>query len=385
MSGNSLVRVVTIPAFLLWVFVVAAICQTREPRFAYCFEGPTYEKVDLRINQTVSQGSLYEAEEIRSLLPQSIKWGSIGSVPKYDANTHRLYFVATQPETYTDERWKDRIIIVQVPDFKLVGKIDLDRFVAQSPNILIAPDGKRLFVSYDLSNFDENNFVFVQEVYDTSSLDILETKQAHVARDKWDPEAGRDIYFSDQARFSEDGRKIYDVVGSGRDLEVPLQGYDLVIMDGQVKRNAAEWPLDIKEFVSKNPGFKLLWSGGDPPSALLAKTQGAKVEPRSMQPVPKPGTLSSLWKRLRGYATGLFVFYDPSNAKPLSNRFSAKELAGFNPTVLAMTPNGTAAYFAKTNERGKRELYRLDLENGGRYRRIKLFNIAPQTCIFSDL
>jgi len=380
------------PALLFSAFVLLpaiALSQGREPKFAYVFDGTEYVKVEVATRKTVGKGSLYEKEDIRPLLPESIKWGSVSSVPKYDPNTHRLFYVATQPETYSDERWKERIIIVSLPDFRLIGKIDLDRFVTKSVNILPSPDGKTLFVAYDLSDPDRKDFLFVRETYDTATLKLLGTKEETIARSNWTLEAGRDVYFSEKARFSDDGKTIYDELTIGSDYLSGLSGPMLAISDGKVSRVPVSLPMEVTDFVAGNPEFKILWCDVPHASAVLAKTeimshrQGpANSSVRLVQGLPVRVDADS--KRLSAYGDGQFAVYDGMADSKLK-RVRIEGLAGFDPAIVAVEPDRDVAYFTKTNKDGHRELFLVGLAETKQPVQVQLFGIRPKACIFSDL
>lgn len=369
------------------------ISQSEDARYAYFFDLDKYVKVELSTHRIVARGSLYEYEEIKSLLPTSIKSGGPPGLIRYDRNAHRLYFGAVDPETYSDVKHKERILIVQLPDFRLVGRIDLDRFVDRSFNTLLTPDGKRLFVSYEVSNLesDKESFVYVREVYDTESFKLLETKKAVVPRAQWTPAAGRPVYFSASARFSEDGQTIYDDdvgwLGVPQRPRLDITEEYVINGDHVTKRKKPDWPLPVREFMARNPDIPPIWATPLRDRVVLVDLKYDRVMGTMRD--TKTGQVRPTGKTFLGEAvtTGEVVYYD-ARAGGRLKRFTVKEVAGYEPRVLCVTPDGRTAYLQKLiyRRRGENwqwEHYAIDLLSGKAIK-LKLFNSAHVQCIFAD-
>ncbi|MEM4413060.1 MAG: hypothetical protein QXD59_02160 [Candidatus Caldarchaeum sp.] len=243
-----------------------------------------------------------------------------------------------------------------------------------------------MLVSYDLSHDDKENFVFVREVYDTGSFKLLETKKAVVPRDQWTPEAGRNVYFSRNARFSEDGQTIYDEdTGDDLGLRFPraFDGEEYVINGDHVaKRKKPDWPAPVKEFMAKNPNFSSVWSTSSPERVLLVDLKYRQVTETIQD--PKSGEVRPTGRTYPGnsFTTGQVVYYDAMVGGRLK-QFIVKELAGDKPRVLAITPDGRTAYFEKLNDQGQWEHYAIDLLSGKAVK-LELFNSTHVRCIFAD-
>lgn len=372
-------------AQLIWLIVVpftgGGMHQGKEAQYAYFFYLDKYIKVEASTQRTIAHGSLYEFEEIRSLLPASIKEGGPPTLVEYDPSTRRLYFLSVQPETYSDTRYKGRIIIVELPAFKLVGWIDLGWFVNQQINVLLTPDGKQLLISYDLSSSHENSFVFIQEVYDTRSFKLLETKQAVIPQEKWTPEAGREVYFSEKARFCEDGRAICDEIS---DFPQAFGGYEYVIAEERVrKRKKPDWPLEVKKLMAKDPVFQPIWSNALPARVLLLDIKYHEIVEQIQ--ASQTGKKQATGREFQGrpFTTGHFVYYDAMAGVKLKE-FTVKDLAGDNPKVLCVTPDGRTAYYVKMNDQRQWELFAIDLFHLGKVVKIELFDVIPVKCIFAN-
>jgi hypothetical protein len=354
--------------------------QAENPRYAYFFSLDQYVKLEISTQRVVTRGSLYDKGELKLLLPASLQKGGPPTLGQYDTNSHRLYFLATQPESYSGDKWKERIIIVELPDFKLVGRIDLDHFIVSSVNLLLTPDGRRLFVSYDFSQNDKDNYVFVREAYDTQSFKLLETKRAVIQRNQRTPDAGRGFKFSAQARFSEDGQTIFDEdVGSS--YPQAFGGEEYMITGEQVsKRKKPDWPVAVKEFKAKNAGYSPVWSLASPARVILLdlKHHEVVIEIRDSQ----TGKYSP--KKVNGdpFTTGRIVFYDAASGGRL-RELTMKDLAGDNPNILCLTPDGRIAYFQKSNAEKQWEHYAVDSVLG-KALKIELFNAMQVQCVFSD-
>jgi hypothetical protein len=292
-----------------------------------------------------------------------------------------MYFIAVDPETYTDAKWQERALIIQLPDFKLVGKIDFERYTETGVSTLLTPDGRRLFVSYGVSQNESDNNVLVREVYDTRNFKLLETKQAIIPWNRPIADARRDLKFSRKARFSDNGKTILDEEETGSAVVQAFGGEEYIITGKQVRKGRKpDWPIAVKEFKSKNPGFSPVWSSASPARVLLLdiKYHEAISRIRDYQ------TGEYRVSKINGdpFTTGQVAYYDAKAGDKL-REFKINELAGDRPRVVAVTPDGRTAYLAKTNDQKDQELYAVDLPLGKAIK-IELFGVLPEKCIFSD-
>jgi hypothetical protein len=272
---------------------------------------------------------------------------------------------------------------VELPDFKLVRRMDLDQFMVYGIHTLLTPDGKRLFISYDLSHTDEKNFVFVREVYDTQSFKLLETKKAVVPRDQYTPEAGLGIRFSDKAWISEDGETIYDIPYGSISARPPAFGGSEYIITSRsiTERRRPDWPTSVEDFRAKNPDFDVSWSSRSPARVVLIKTTDREYtywerdrETGDLRPTQSKTTTK--------YTNGHLAYYDETTGGRV-RELQIQQLAGFMPYVPAVIPDGRIAYFAKMTEKSQSELYAVDLSHEKAVK-IEFFGKTPGRCIFAD-
>jgi hypothetical protein len=368
-------------AVVLLLLTSGVLNQSREARYAYFFNASNYIKVEIGTQRTVAHGSLYDYKELDALLPQSARQGGAAGLAHYDPNTARMYFIAVDPETYTDAKWQERALIVQLPDFKLVGKIDFERYTETGVSTLLTPDGKRLYVGYGVSHDDRDNYVLVREVYDTRNFKLLETEQAVIPWNQPIADTRRDLKFSRKARFSDDGRTILDEEETGSVIVQAFGGEEYVITGKQVrKRQKPDWPIAVKEYQIKNPGFSPVWSSVSPARVLLLDVKYHEEIAR----IRDYQTGEYRVSKINGapFTTGQLAYYDATAGGKL-REFTIKELAGDHPRVPCVTPDGRTAYMAKTNDQKDQELYATDLLSGKAVK-IELFDVPPVKCIFSD-
>ena len=393
-------------AYLLLFLPLLAFSESKQVRYAYLFDGAEFLKIDLSKGEVIQKASLFANEEFSTLLPASIKWGSV-KAPEFDPVNKRLYYVATQPETNSDEKWKERILIVEFPAFKLVGQIDLRGYVTQSVNILLTPDGKRLLVSYDYSADSDDAFVYKQEVYDTATFKLVGQPQSSVvSRAEWSPEASRQTYFSAYARFSADGKTIRDTSLPDMGNRIAPSFCDLVIREGKVTREPFSLPEEVKGFVGYHD-YRTRLASCEPGSALLVaklwrKHPGhgasspneeplASAKERVSDPVQQP--ISTIETRSRSVVTKgksssfiakgktpEFALYTTKSFRP----FSVYDPSHFDPTIITMAVKGKEAYFVNAEAGGSRAFYIVNLEYGKQIARIDLAGFDPQSIVLFD-
>jgi hypothetical protein len=131
--------------------------------------------------------------------------------------------------------------------------------------------------------------------------------------------------------------------------------------------------------MAKNQNFTPVWSNRSPARVLFFEVkhyttiEQLKDETGKFRPTPVPR---------RSFAANRISYYDVAAGGQV-REFTIKELAGSDPRVLCVTPDGRIAYLVKMNDKEERELYAVDLLLGNAVK-IELFGMEPLRCIFSD-
>jgi|GEM_PF-4136996 len=171
--GQSIHRGVVM-AMTLLMGGVAVEGQKRQWPYVYFFSGlGDYLKVEVATDQ-VPRGSLLKLEEIRSLLPERFRETSIG-IGCCDRNTGWLYVLSPESAFISWDRTghgtiRYRLVVLALPEFRLVGHTELAEPIDKGPNLLLTPDRKQLWVSYQVVSEEEAYWVFVREIFQTRGL-----------------------------------------------------------------------------------------------------------------------------------------------------------------------------------------------------------------------
>jgi len=326
--------------------------------YAYFFSGVgEFVKVEVATNRVVARGSLLEVEEARHLFPPFFRETGIG-VCCYDRNMGWLYVLAPKEAFLSWDKKGNataryRVVIFELPAFRLIGSAELAEPVYKGPNLLLTPDGKRLLVSYKVVSDDEAYWVFIREIYETRGLKRIQLKRIRVEQEPFDPKALARARFTRKARFAADGETIID-------------GFYEIVGDEVFPHRPAPWPEEVSKYKQTHPDFFVVrLDEGGRRLLLWELKQNQKVKGRYYQ----------------RYATGRFALYE-ALARPRLREYRLAELEGSLPRVVAVTPGGEKVYFAV----GKEKLYAIEVAKGMKADRIDLGGLSALhvTCVFAD-
>jgi hypothetical protein len=339
-------------------------------------EDGRFIKIEVATNRVVTRGSLLEVKEARALFPESFRETGIG-VHCYDRNTGRLYVTAPQNAFLSWDKHgrgtvRYRVVIFELPTFRLMGNIELTEPVYIGPNILLTPDGDRLLVSYEVVSDDDKHWVFVKEEFNTKSLERIESKREAVSRTPYNPIAVAKARFSDKAYFAPDGETIYDE-------EYAIKG-ELVTL-----RPKRQLPAKVEQFVKEHPNFFRhgpMWLDESGRRILLWEMD---YRERVRKHFDGSTGKTTEEKYTIEYATGRFAIYDALAEKRL-REWRVQELEGDTPKLISIAPDGRLMYFSKWVDEQYGELYAVDLTKEAPPVRLPLFGLDAYhvQCFFAD-
>ncbi|RMG46481.1 MAG: hypothetical protein D6723_16985 [Acidobacteria bacterium] len=342
-----------------------------QPKYAYFFDiFGKFIKVEISTSQVVAHGSLMEIKGVREFLPN---WrGKCETCRvRYDPKLHRLYVLTYLDFHPLSETMALRILALEFPSFRLIGKVDIGKVKIGDVGFLITPDGRHLLISYEIPSQGQS-WTFVKETYNTRNLERVELKQEVIPRIPYDPVALARARFSHKAYFAPDGTTIYDG-------EYAIQG------ERVTRRSKPRLPAEVERFVKENPDFSRhppVWLGENGHRMLLWET---KSRQRTRKLLDESMGKSKEEKYTIEYATGRLALYDTLVGKKV-RLWRVEELEGDAPQLIAVTPNGQLVYFAKSVDERHAELYAVDLTMKGRPVRLPLFglDIYNTSCFFAD-
>jgi hypothetical protein len=347
------------------------ISAQEEAGYAYFFDfAGKFIKVELATNRVVAHGALMEVEGLKGVLPT---WrGECNTCRvRYDPNLNRLYILASVDGQHSYETMTLRVLAVELPRFKLVGKVDISKAKPGEVGMLVTPDGNRLLVGYEAPSQGEN-WVFVRETYDTRSFKRMDSKRQAVPRDPYDPIAVAKARFSDKAYFAPDGETIYDE-------EYAIKG-ELV-----APRPKRSLPAEVERFVKENPNFSRyspIWLDESGRRILVWEME---YRERIRKHFDGSTGKTTEEKYSTEYATGRFAIYDALAGKKL-RELRIKELEGDTPKLISITPDGRLMYFSKWVDEQYGELYAVDLMKEVPPVQLQLFGLDSYhaQCFFAD-
>lgn len=389
--------------------------------FLYLFDGAEGIRLaPLQPKQSTTRLSLYDDEKVRAVFPDSATWEVVSGAPQFDSANGRLYFVATQPDPEPDDTtdknldpkrepdpaWREQILVAQLPDLTYIGRIPLEHNIYQSVNILLTPNGKQLLVSYDLSTQDEQNFSYIQETFDTTTFrQVGESKRIKIPRNEWRMESGRTVYFSENARYSQDGN-IYDTTLPNFGVRTLPTYCDLVIRDNQARyfqmNKSLLTTLSIQGYEVKDrrqascdPASATLWKAVKLIVSKPMEASAGRAPATSASPVPivsnrgemKAKVISKQHDPIANesslYApSDSFSFFLTIGANPHPSErpyyLNVRKPGEFNPCLMTVATDRKTAYFVNTDKKGDYTLYIFDLTTGEQIETIDINKIAPE-------
>ncbi len=232
--------------------------NTKRSQFVYFWSDyGEFLKVDTETMSIGNQGCLARTNSLASIIPDCLRspqnYWSIGRV-LYDINSSNLYFTLPQKDRSIQ---KPQIIILMLPSFEIIKTITpLDSY-PYTPQILLTPDGKKLFVKYrDLvAEKKEANKIYVDilDIYETNTFRKIKTyKETTNSEEIRMLKAKSNISFSNNAYFGKDGKTIYD------------RRYIIRLLDDKFEKEE----INVRSYLSEAERIQLYrFKGIDPKSA----------------------------------------------------------------------------------------------------------------------
>lgn len=370
-----------------------------DSKFIYFFDAAgDFIKIGMPSETEVAHGQIAAAQEVAAAHPNFD--GCILCDIHTSPSTHLLYAViANGGPASGDQANNYRIVALEDSQLKQIASSGPSEPPADAYAILITPDGKQMLASYQASSPDQSanqstdQLTFALSIYDLSSLKQLKTLHEETTTAAFTAGTPVNLSFTKQAYFGPQ-RKIYDRFDTIAYDEQKLSKstFDpFELLAGSPSKQLQAYaspatnggrPYFAVDYADATSGKILvtLNAGKSGPEALLAiDAQTHTLSP----PIPFPQlTVHTIhltpdagqvlveeftWRKNPSAGsesspdidrTGRYFVFDTSSGKEL-HQFATKELLGFQPAFLCISPDGELAFYTLNHG-----LYSLDLRTG---------------------